>query len=215
MGLKEKMVVVTGFGPFGEHSVNASWEAVKLLPSLALDEELGLRLHVEEVSVAYDAVSSQVPRLWQALEPALVVHVGVSSVATDVVLESCAHRAGYVKQDVCGKVPLDGQCCNGSTEKIISDIDVELISKKVNESNIGVATSVSRNAGRYLCEYIYYTSLCINNLRCIFVHVPPLGKPYSAQELARALKEIIKVIVQNMDQFEGRRCDATCDKNVL
>ena len=27
-------IVITGYGPFGDHKINASWEAVKKLPNL-------------------------------------------------------------------------------------------------------------------------------------------------------------------------------------
>lgn len=45
--------------------------------------------------------------------------------------------------------------------------------------------------GRYLCDYTYYTSLHLGQGRAAFIHVPPLGKPYSSQELGRALRAAV------------------------
>lgn len=58
---------------------------------------------------------------------------------------------------------------------------------------------------RYLCEFTYYKSLQINQYRTLFVHVPPLGKPYSAQEIATGLLDIINCALEQLDN---------CNKNV-
>ena len=49
---------------------------------------------------------------------------------------------------------------------------------------------------RYLCDFIYYTSLSINSTCTAFVHVPPLNKPYSAVELARGLRHAILAMLE-------------------
>lgn len=59
-------VLVTGFGPFRDHMVNASWEAVKLLPNYKLD---GVKIHIEEIPVTYKDVESKIPKLWEKLKP--------------------------------------------------------------------------------------------------------------------------------------------------
>lgn len=52
---------------------------------------------------------------------------------------------------------------------------------------------------RYLCDYTYYTSLYLGKGRSAFVHVPPLGEPYSAEQLAQALRA---VILEMLDMLE-------------
>ena len=57
---------------------------------------------------------------------------------------------------------------------------------------------------RYLCDFIYYTSLHINCECSAFVHVPPLGKPYSGQQLALSIRHAILAMLSQLtpDQVE-------------
>lgn len=84
----------------------------------------------------------------------LVVHVGVSQMATCLNIEKCAQRAGYERPDEdkskpsCGK----GCLCSLSTEEtedcIHTNIDVTKLCEEVNKLNSDVKTLVSDNAGR-------------------------------------------------------------------
>lgn len=65
----EETVLVTGFGPFGVHKINASMESVKLLPSLDLEGELGIQLVTKEIPVEYSYVKNQIPQLWEMYKP--------------------------------------------------------------------------------------------------------------------------------------------------
>lgn len=60
---------------------------------------------------------------------------------------------------------------------------------------------------RYLCDFTYYTSLYQGRGRSAFVHVPPLGKPYNADQLGRALRAIIEEMLGVLEQVEG---DISC-----
>lgn len=55
---------------------------------------------------------------------------------------------------------------------------------------------------RYLCDFTYYTSLYQSHGRSAFVHVPPLGKPYNADQLGRALRAIIEEMLGVLEQSE-------------
>lgn len=58
-------ILITGFGPFGEHLINASWESVKLLP----DNMDGYKVIKQEISVSYQHVEEHIPELWKNLNP--------------------------------------------------------------------------------------------------------------------------------------------------
>jgi pyroglutamyl-peptidase len=63
------VVLVTGFGPFGEHKINASWESVKLLPGTDIEKELGIQLVTVEIPVEYSYVQQNIPALWDVYKP--------------------------------------------------------------------------------------------------------------------------------------------------
>ncbi|KAJ9590147.1 hypothetical protein L9F63_016732 [Diploptera punctata] len=210
MSMKEETVVVTGFGPFGEHKVNSSWECVKLLPTLNI-EELGVKLVIKQIPVSYEYIDDNVPALWKEHNPILMVHVGVNGAADGLLLEQKAHRTGYDGTDIHGKLPSPRQT-DSSTPDIIGPLyDVSQLKDKVVESDVGVPVCVSCNAGRYLCEYTYYTSLNISSLRTIFIHVPPLSK-FSAKQISAALKTVICSLVQHVHDHESNQINAILDE---
>ncbi|XP_018532565.1 pyroglutamyl-peptidase 1 [Lates calcarifer] len=209
----KKKVIVTGFGPFGEHAVNSSWVAVQELERLGLGEAVDL--YVREMPVEYQAVEHLVPSLWKEHQPQLVVHVGVSGLATTVTLEQCGHNKGYERLDNCNYCPHSHCCIESGPDCIKSVLDMDKVCKRVNDSDIGVAVSVSKDAGRYLCDYIYYTSLYLGHGRSAFIHVPPLKKPYSSQDLGRALQAVIQEMLSllEMDRTEEEvyKCNEHCN----
>ncbi|XP_017351130.1 pyroglutamyl-peptidase 1 isoform X2 [Ictalurus punctatus] len=139
-----KTVIVTGFEPFGEHAVNASWVAVQELKKLGLGPNVDL--HITEVPVEYQAVQNLLPSLWDQYHPQLVVHVGVSGMATTVTLEKCGHNRGYMRPDNCAFCPKSGCCMEGGPDCIKSAIDMDVVCKRVNNSDLGVSVSVSKDA---------------------------------------------------------------------
>ncbi|XP_033107560.1 pyroglutamyl-peptidase 1-like isoform X2 [Anneissia japonica] len=198
----KKTVIVTGFGPFGDHKINASWEAVKELTTLSLQPDINLV--VEEIPVEYKIVKEKVPALWECHEPDLMVHVGVSGLATELTLEQQAHNGPYDKPDVRFMIPRNMCCMENGPQHIESRIKMAYVCHNINISQCPVKSVVSHNPGRYLCDFIYYTSLHHIHAKsgqgnAAFIHVPPLGRPYTAKQLAEGLKLAILNMLQQSD----------------
>ncbi|XP_066125562.1 pyroglutamyl-peptidase 1 isoform X4 [Saccopteryx bilineata] len=152
-----KAVVVTGFGPFGEHTVNASWIAVQELEKLGLGDSVDL--HVYEIPVEYQTVQRLIPALWEKHSPQLVVHVGVSGMATTVTLEKCGHNKGYKGLDNCRFCPGSQCCVEDGPESIDSIIDMDAVCKRVTTLGLDVSVTISQDAGRVMAAQPLSTCL--------------------------------------------------------
>ncbi|GAA5946070.1 hypothetical protein JCM3775_007211 [Rhodotorula graminis] len=228
-------VHLTGFGPFGPHAVNASWETVRPLDGTVLDEpptfpgapppyiaqtasrrRRPVHLSTSLLSVKYSTVLSSVPAL-HALDTDsarppydLVIHCGVSGDDRAVRLEQRARKFGYDKEDVerelapraaDGRRGFSGERWAACPEELRTTVNAARVSQCAR--NRGVEhLSPSQDAGLYLCEFSLYASLASAQLRnpdrptpVLFVHVPPLDTPYSADELTAAMRIIVWAIV--------------------
>ncbi|XP_034936171.1 pyroglutamyl-peptidase 1 [Chelonus insularis] len=194
--IETRTVVVTGFGPFGKHSVNASWEAVNELAKTSnekLKTNFNVQLITEEIPVIYDHVNDRIPQIWKEYDPLFLIHVGVSHMASCITIETAAHSSGYTREDITQKYPIE---CHDSVCKLIeTGIDVNKMCIELNKSGI-CAACVSKNAGRYLCEYTYYQSLNIQPKRTLFIHVPD-RMVYPCTVTAQALYFIITYLLKN------------------
>lgn len=64
-----KTVVVTGFGPFRDYQLNASWEIAQELPKTDIAKELNINLVTVHIPVSYKDVDHIVPTLWSQHKP--------------------------------------------------------------------------------------------------------------------------------------------------
>ncbi|GAB6032405.1 hypothetical protein CHUAL_011042 [Chamberlinius hualienensis] len=195
-------VLVTGFGPFSFHEKNPSWEAVTRLKEIGVRNDV--KLVTELIPVEYEFVRTTIKNLWNKYCPKLVVHCGVSGVAKDLTLEQIAHNDGYRSLDIRGLLPPENCCCNdGCAPKTLrSAIDMSQVCESVNSSDCRVKSVVSDDPGRYLCDFIYYTSLNIDHTRAAFIHVPPLDRPYSVEQLAIAIKVAILAMLDQVRSID-------------
>lgn len=75
----ENLIIVTGYGRFYGHEVNASEEAVKLLPSELKVGSKAFQIRRILVSVEYDDVDRKIQEIW-GMKPYLVVHCGETNI---------------------------------------------------------------------------------------------------------------------------------------
>ena len=64
---KSLTCLISGFGPFGNHAVNASWVAVQELAQMGIANDVDLI--TAEIPVEYDTVRNGVPDLWNKYKP--------------------------------------------------------------------------------------------------------------------------------------------------
>ncbi|KAG4068541.1 hypothetical protein HA402_004882 [Bradysia odoriphaga] len=201
----EPLVYVTGFGPFkGHETVNASWEAVRLLPFKHSVRNQPIRIKLLEVPVVYDEVNNYVESIWKD-SPKLVIHCGVDGGATAITVEKCANNSSFCMPDWSGKCLETPKIClknNGSNCDVLTTcLDVEKIVEEVNAVLPEQMLCSSTKVGSYLCGYIYLNSLDRNCERTLFIHVPPVDKPYSSQQTSASILAVLeKCVEQLMDE---------------
>ncbi|XP_043346064.1 pyroglutamyl-peptidase 1-like protein isoform X3 [Cervus canadensis] len=157
MDSRSSCVVVTGFGPFRQHLVNSSWEAVKELSKLGLGSDMQIELQILQLPVDYREVKQRVARIWEDLRPQFVVHVGVDPAAKAIFLEQCSKNRGYRDADIRGFRPECGVCLPDGPEVIASEVSMKAVSRRAAVQ--GVEVAFSRDAG--MSAITPTTCLCI------------------------------------------------------
>ncbi|KAA1067705.1 hypothetical protein PGT21_015014 [Puccinia graminis f. sp. tritici] len=162
-------ILLTGFGPFRNHEKNASFEIVKRASeSGGFDSEDGnsaveLVVHPKPVRVSYRTVDELLSRLYHTHPDLdLVIHTGIAQLPrAEFLLEKIAHREHYKSPDVDGLLP-DPSLSDSETRPASLSSSVmldQLVERVQDQISQPINLKVSENAGRFLCEYIYYSSL--------------------------------------------------------
>lgn len=217
--------VVTGFGPFNGVPDNPTSILVKELPAY-LQQRTGadmedpvarLLANCTEtmiVETSAHAARQEIALLQKKLEPfasAVVLHLGVDAGGKTFKLESCAYNdATFRVPDEQGyrpnAVPILDTCSVGST--LTTSFDVPALVETMNatltngEEEHSLRASPSTDPGRFVCNYIYCTSMnafaCAKTVngadaattttdqprvQSLFLHVPPFEVVPKEQQL--------------------------------
>lgn len=199
--------------------MNPSWLIARAVHDrLDLADGHVLRLHVvpEAVRVSYQDVRSQIPPLLfppVTHDPPptfdLVVFIGMAAGREYYSVESRAFRDGYNKPDTDGKI-LDGVDQDlwkeryGSPEMLTPPWDSDDVWRRWKNQNMDLDVRVSDDAGRYLCEFIYFTGLVeywrrgrAHEGQVAFMHVPKDHDSQSVEIGVKAAETLIKAMAQS------------------
>ncbi|UJR15378.1 hypothetical protein I4U23_002326 [Adineta vaga] len=192
------VVLITGFGPFHSVLVNPSWEVAKALKTY-LEWTCPVHIIIEQMHVTYDDVSNRIPDCWLKYNPTLVIHIGVAVGTKEIQIERYACNNNYCYPDNNGTIPDSGRCIKTNAPKTLKTLlPIDDICERV-QRRTNVPVIVSDDAGRFLCEYIYYQSLFIDPKRTVFVHIPDSNEDLTVENLSEAIQLIIYELLRHVD----------------
>jgi len=200
---------ITGFGKFGGVDNNPTEVLVKALPSFMRSNPLGKNATIDRCQIlevsgqgAKEGLEDIRNTVFQSAGQQRVwLHLGVDANAKTFKLEKCAwNEAKFRIADERGWEPKD-ECIVADEKKGARlQTSLPLSSLCSNLKKKGYRVEVSRDPGRFVCNWLYFLSLktCASNKApmpgvesdhvswedSLFVHVPPFEACDSAQQIA-------------------------------
>lgn len=166
-------ILMTGFEPFGGESVNASWEAVRLLDGVRFED---CAIRSMKLPTAFGEADDAILMEIGASRPDAVIMVGQSARRRVISLERRAvNRAHASIDDNAGRRPLDARVREGAREIYASTLPIAAIARRLR--NAGILVEISSSAGTFVCNSAFFSvghwrKTADPSLMAGFVHVP-------------------------------------------
>lgn len=168
-------VLVTGFGPFPGISHNASASLVLALGNSPVAAP-GLEVTTAIIPVVWASARAATRQAVARFQPHAVLHFGVSRQASGFEIETRALNMSGPKEDHAGVVRPEKPLVQRGKPVLMSTLPPHDLVGALTAD--GLPAALSEDAGRYLCNAVFYWSLydCETDGRLVsFVHMPALG----------------------------------------
>ena len=178
---------MTGFEPFGAHSVNPTEGLAKAIDGRRVGDfaVVGVVLPVHHADTA-----SRLGALLAETNPEAILHLGLAAGRARVALERVAINAmDYEVPDNAGYRASGEPCIPGGPAAYLSTLPLPTIVKALVDE--GIPAYTSNTAGTYLCnQTLYWTLHAVRNMprppRVGFIHFPLLPAMVAATGLEQA-----------------------------
>lgn len=166
-----RTVLLTGFEPFDQDLVNPSWEAVRQLDGVQLDDDV--RIVARRLPCAFATAGECLLQLISELRPAMVIATGLAPGRSEISIERVAINVNDARiPDNRGEQPIDTAVVVGGPAAYFSTLPIKAMARAVREA--GIAVSVSQTAGTFVCNQVFYRlqhELAGSGVRSGFIHV--------------------------------------------
>lgn len=195
-----KKLLITGFDPFGDYTMNPSWEAVQALPDVIGNLKL-TKLMLPNI---YGLEGRMVLEKAAEMQPDYILMTGMNSGSRRIILNAAAlNLRDALLADNMGRQPWHEPVVAGAPAAYFSTIDVHRIYKKLRVEKLPVELGYS--AGGYVCNDVFYTVLhhfADTEVKAGFVHVPIMPRMVWDDSIARPLEETIEVLTRVIEEIE-------------
>jgi pyroglutamyl-peptidase len=178
-----RIVLVTGFEPFGGSADNPSWLAAQALHGR---DVAGHRIVGATLPTVFGDAITKLRELLLRHKPALVIATGQAGGRVAISLERVAINVNDARiPDNAGAQPVDTPVIEGAPPAYFTTLPIKAMLTAMLDA--GIAAEVSQTAGTFVCNHVFYglmhelaTSPGLAGTRGGFIHVPWLpaqGQP--------------------------------------
>ena len=155
-----KKILLSYFGPFGQNLKNSSEEVAKFIDFENVEK---IRL---EVKYQKDFQTLREATFHNNYD--LIVMLGQARGREAISLEARATNLNNPKAPDEDNFLPNEEIFEGSSHYLYTNIDLEALLKKLDSKNV----TISKNAGSFLCNYLYYCCLHEVKIPSLFIHLP-------------------------------------------
>lgn len=193
-------VLITGFEPFGGETVNPSWEVVKLLDGMIIDDS---RVVARQLPCVFGESLEVLNAAIDALQPSVVLAIGQAGGRVDVTVERVAINVDDARiPDNRGQQPVDVAIVPDGPAAWFSTLPIKAMVETLREA--GIPASVSQTAGTFVCNHVMYGVLHKladrPEVKGGFIHIPYLPEQAAAHPGApsmatQTLKQALEIAI--------------------
>ncbi|GKX27759.1 pyrrolidone-carboxylate peptidase [Vallitalea longa] len=199
-------VLITGFDPFGEESINPSYELIRQMSDVICECEIIKK----EIPTVFNKSIDILESIIEKEQPDIVICIGQAGGECAIRIERFALNLNEARiQDNEGKQPIDEPIKVDGKIGYFSTLPVKAILKGLKENNI--PATLSYTAGTFVCNNLMYGLMYLidtkyPNIRGGFIHVPYLPEQVldkknmpsmSLDMMIKSIELAIKIIIEN------------------
>ena len=169
-----RTVLLTGFEPFDQDTLNPSWEAVRLLDETLINDDV--RIVARQLPCVFSQAPAHLHALIERFTPQMVIAVGLGPGRSDIALERVAINLIDARiPDNQGEQPIDIPVAAEGPTAHFSTLPIKAMVAALRAA--GIPATVSHTAGTFVCNQVFYSlqhTLAGSTVRSGFMHVPLL-----------------------------------------
>jgi pyroglutamyl-peptidase len=184
--MKRKTVLLTGFEPFNQETINPAWEAVRALDGWSGD---GFAVRVLQLPCVFGEANRVLGDALAHHRPAVVIAVGQAGGRVDLAVERVAINVDDAPiPDNAQAQLVDAAIVAGGPAAYFSTLPIKAIVAALRAA--GLPASVSQTAGTFVCNHVFYGLMhatARRKVRAGFIHIPYLPQQAAAHPGAASM----------------------------